>query len=619
MEEIKLAVGSAPFVWLETALPKNPQHPSFLFTHPINQVEFFHGDSVDPFFKKLEAFLNAGYWLAGYFTYEFGYYLDTVLYELQDHTWDEPLAWFGVFHHPMCFNKNELTHFKIANSKNDSSKLSTNSGFEFLCNSITKSDYDTAIQIIRRNIESGNTYQVNYTFKQYYRYTDSPIALYNQLKNNQPTSYLAYLQTPFNHILSCSPECFFQIQDSVLQTKPMKGTVKRGLWYEQDQHYKTWLLNDEKNRAENAMIVDLMRNDMTPLSEPGTVNPVHLFQVESYTRLHQLTSTIQSRIKSPFHLHELFSRLFPCGSITGAPKLATMKIIRELETKARGIYTGSIGYFSPQRNACFNVAIRTLQMKNGHAELGIGGGITYDSLDTHEFEEATLKSKFVQHTTPNFALLETMRWESGKGIFLVEEHIQRLEHSFSYFQCSGTIESIKQTLRMYEPQSDLANTQIVKIRLLVYPDSHYLFQEFPYNSPDQPVSIAIHPTRMNAANTWLYHKTTHRSFYDTLHAEARKQGFYDWIFLNQEGYLTEGCISTLFLVSQGRMVTPSLACGLLPGTLRQHLLNTKQVTETYLCEKDLLQADEVYVGNSVSGLLRATLVDESQNRIPSVL
>jgi len=376
-----------PFALLETLTPDKENKSSFLFSEFTDIITFSPGDSLDLFFKKIESYLNKGFWIAGYFTYEFGYFLEAALKPLAGSSLkpEKPLAWLGVCPRPqikagkikdVCCKDKGLGSYKVSSFKANTDKK----------------EYAAKIKKIKDYLAKGLSYQVNFTFKAKFNFKGSAFSLYKDLRRFQPTSYAAFIDSGKERVLSFSPELFFRADKTKIIARPMKGTIKRGMGLQQDKHLKDELKKDKKTRAENLMIVDLLRNDLGRISD--NVRASRLFKVEKYPTLYQMTSTIEAGLRKDLKVKDIFTSLFPCGSVTGAPKIETMRIIKRLEKEPRGVYTGAIGYISPERKFCFNVGIRTAYIRGSKGELGIGGGIVYDSSIEQEYMEALLKAKF---------------------------------------------------------------------------------------------------------------------------------------------------------------------------------------------------------------------------------
>jgi len=471
--------------------------------------------------------------------------------------------------------------------------------------SISAAAYHEAIQQIKHYIERGDTYQVNYTFRLQKPFTGEPYAFFQQLIQAQPTDYAAYLETESWAIASASPELFFQLAGNHLTCRPMKGTAARGRFLAEDNAQAQWLQHSIKNRAENVMIVDMMRNDLGRIAEVGSVRVPQLFSLERYPTVWQMTSTVTAETQAS--LVEIMAALFPCASITGAPKARTMQIITELETSPRRIYTGCIGFIAPHRQAQFNVAIRTILLDKvtNQAEYGVGGGIVWDSDSHEEFAECSHKAKILtMPPLPHFSLLETMLWTPAEGYFLLQYHLQRLTNSAAYFDIPLNLAEIATALAelVLPPMPH-------KIRLLVAQDGMPTYQAVSL-SASQPVSAPLRVTlakeSVNSANRWLYHKTTQRQVYET--ARAQQPEGDEVILWNERGEVTEGTITNVIIRWQGELITPALTCGLLPGTMRAWLIEQGQIREAIITQDMFRQAAEIYLINSVRKWQTAELV-----------
>ena len=372
-------------VFLETTRQTNSEFRSYLFIAPKNIIQCHAIDQVEACLDEIQKMLKQDYFVAGYFSYEAGYAFES-FFE-QPVVSDLPLLWFGVYAQPSIFN-HKLSSFEQGNEFTTNAWYETYSESDFvalaeltnLTPNLALPDYQNAIKQIKQYITAGDTYQTNFTFKLDFEYSGSPAELYCSLRNQQRVGYSAFITLENFNILSFSPELFFRIEDHTITLKPMKGTAKRGRTLREDEDYQGWLKKSEKNRAENLMIVDLLRNDVGRIAQTGSVKVPHFFQIEKYETIHQATSTITAALPSNYNIKSLIKSLIPSGSVTGAPKLKTMQLIQQLEKEPRGVYTGSIGFFSPQGNAVFNVAIRTMTLNRDDkkGEMGIGSGIVTD-------------------------------------------------------------------------------------------------------------------------------------------------------------------------------------------------------------------------------------------------
>ena len=578
----------APYCFLETALADKENKDSYLFNDFVDILTFKPGGSIDKFFKKIQSYTEKGYWLCGFFNYEFGYCLEPVLENMLEGK-DSPLAWFGVCKKPIKLDcrgraavpgELEKNTYKIKNIKPN----------------ISEKEYSERIKQIKHYLEEGLTYQVNFTFKVKFEFSGCAPELYLGLRRSQPTAYSAFIDTGKDRILSFSPELFFRTNGDKIITRPMKGTIKRGLTAKGDNLNKQTLRKDEKTKAENLMIVDLLRNDLGRVAKKVWVPK--LFEVERHKTLFQMTSTIAAQTKNNLKQKELFSSIFPCGSVTGAPKIKTMEIIKELEKEPRNIYTGAIGYISPE-SSCFNVAIRTIQLNKTKGELGIGGGIVYDSEYKSEYDEALLKAKFFMGGYSDINLVESIFWD--KNYRLLDLHLRRLVDSCKYFSIFLDLGKLKSKLDKIVK----TETRKLKIRVLVDVFGNISVDKEPLEQIQLPVKITLSPKIINSQNAFLYHKTTQRYLYDSERKRLSKKGFFDVVFRNEKGQITEGAISNVFILKNRKLYTSPVSCGLLPGVLRKHLLESNKAKEKPLFLEDILGADKLYIGNSVRGLMEA--------------
>lgn len=605
------------FVWLETSRPAAENRYSLLFLSPVATLSCTAGQSAAAFLAEAEKYLQHGCHLAGWLAYEFGYLLEPALLRLLPVGPATPLATLGVFGPPLIYDHATGTF----NAPPPWPAVSEKKALPYTLTNLrlneTEARYFEKIERIKRYIAAGDTYQVNYTLKLRFDFAGSAAALFAALRRNQSVAYSAWLKLGGQQVLSFSPELFFRKAGDCCAVRPMKGTIGRGLTRPADNRLADFLRHDPKNRSENVMIVDLLRNDLGRLCQPGTVRALSMFDVETYETLHQMTSTIVGHLRPGLGLHELFQGLFPCGSVTGAPKIRTMEIIRELENEPRGAYTGAIGYLAPDRGAIFNVPIRTLVLRGNHGEMGIGSGVVSDSDPAKEWQECRLKGNFLSQPAPEFALIETLLWQPGKGYWLLDFHLERLLDSAAFLDFYADEHEIRTLLAARG--DDFTGSQ--RVRLLLEKDGTLSLSHAPCASPvanwqqalaadDHPLPLVVFsPQPVSSQERLLYHKTTLRSLYDRERARATAAGFFDVLFRNEQEEVTEGAITSIFIRQGRKMVTPAVPCGLLPGVFRRHLLATcpLPVEEGLLTVADLEQADTLYVGNSVRGLVRVRL------------
>jgi len=466
---------------------------------------------------------------------------------------------------------------------------------------IDESDFFESIQQIKAYLRSGDSYQVNFTHQLKGNTTASPPSIFSFLCRAQPSPYSAFIETDDYAICSVSPELFFEVDGASVRTEPMKGTRPRGRFPEEDAGFRSDLVGSEKDRAENLMIVDMVRNDLGKIAVAGSVCAEELFSIKRFPTVWQQVSSISA--KTDASLGELFSALFPCASVTGAPKARAMGIIRELETEARGVYTGAIGLVKPGRRARFSVAIRTLTLDkhNDIANYGAGGGIVWDSDPDEEWQESLTKAKILSFDRQSFRLLETMLYEPVSGIFLLNQHLDRLEASAHYFGFDIDVDSIRTRL------CSLQLLRRTKLRLLLGSDGDYELEEHPLSEVKSMVMLKLASRPVNSHDIFLFHKTTCRDVYD----EARNDVDHcdDVILWNEKKELTETTIANLFLEIDGELLTPPVECGLLAGTYRRYMLENGRVKEAVLRKSDLVNVSKIYVANSMRGLQEARLVE----------
>jgi para-aminobenzoate synthetase/4-amino-4-deoxychorismate lyase len=459
---------------------------------------------------------------------------------------------------------------------------------------VNRETYNEAIAQIKDHIAEGRTYQVNYTMRLRTDFTGNTWDFFLHLIRSQ-NNHAAFIDTGRYVICSASPELFFQLEGDTIICRPMKGTVKRGRTTSEDKEQSEWLKNSSKNRAENVMIVDMVRNDLGRIAGIGSVQVPKLFETERYPTLWQMTSTVTAKTSSS--LTEIFSALFPCASITGAPKVSTMRIIKELEATPRRIYTGSIGYISPQRKAKFNVAIRTalVDREAQQAEYGVGGGIVWDSTSADEYAEALLKARVLTEQPPAFSLLETMLWTPETGFYLLDKHLARMLDSANYFDISTS----KEKLEEYLGQISAKFTSAQRVRLLLDRSGGLESEAVPFQpvQMDQPLNICLAKEPVDSGDVFLFHKTTQRDIYES--ALSASPGTDDVLLYNELGELTEFTIGNLVVELDGKLFTPPISGGVLAGTFRAHLVETGQVVERTISVEELKDCTKLFRVNSV--------------------
>ncbi len=567
-----------------------------LFQQPQRIVTAVTPAEVLPALRTIETAVNQEQqYAAGFLTYEAAAAFDLAVHA----PGDMPLLWFGLYNAPV-----HLAHLPPAAATYQMGQWQPGLSLE---------TYHAAIARIKTHIAYGHTYQVNYTFPLSAPFCGDPYALFYDLAAAQQGKYAAYLDNGEWAICSASPELFFQLDGARLTSRPMKGSARRGRTLAEDEAQIAWLAQSEKNQAENVMIVDMIRNDMGRVAVTGSVSVPHLFTVERYPTILQMTSTVTAATNAS--VTDILRHMFPCASITGAPKVRTMELIRELEPQPRGVYTGSIGYIAPGRQARFQVAIRTaiINHQSQRAVYGVGSGIVWDSDATDEWAECQLKAKIVTIKTPSFSLLESILWEARNGYFLLPDHLARLSASAVYFGIPLDMAGIEQALTTFAARLRVNS----KVRLTVDQAGVWEItaERLPQQSTRRPVRLGLSPVPINSSDIWLYHKTTQRAVYTV--ARAARPDCDDVLLWNERGELTETTTANIVLALDGVLVTPPVTCGLLPGVLRASLLRGDTllptpgdlpVQERILTPSDLDRCQAIYLINSVRRWRHARLL-----------
>ena len=538
------------------------------FKNPEKIIEAFNKEQFFAALKVIDE-LKEEYYLAGYISYEAGkFFLNQ---EIKSKT---PLLYFEA-------------HRKSAIHKTEEPKKTANL---YINEKITFDEYRKNFEKIKNYISQGSTYEVNYTYNCDVLCDICGYELYLNLIKNQKTPYCAYISNNYHEILSFSPELFFEIKNNKIITKPMKGTVKRE---GNDKQEIDFLRNDVKNRAENTMIVDLLRNDLSKIKEADDIKVEKLFEIETHKTLHQMTSTISAKLNK-IDLADILKALFPCGSITGAPKISTMEIIEETENYKRDVYCGAIGVIH-KNEMKFSVPIRILQRRKEENKFTFasGGAIVRKSDVKEEWEECRIKRAFLGQPV-EFSLIETILINNNEPKFY-KEYLERLKKSADEL-------SFKFNHRLYEEK--FKNNQIAKI--LLSKDGSY---EIRYREIDEIKTnkIIVSDTKMYSKNALLYHKTSFRPWYQKSYELIAKGEIFDTVYFNEKDELTEGSRSNIILQKNNTLYTPKLNCGLLNGIMRQKLIAENKITEKTLLRKDLYEADKMFLINSVKGMVEVRL------------
>jgi para-aminobenzoate synthetase/4-amino-4-deoxychorismate lyase len=578
---------------------------NYLFTHPNKEWKCFKQEDLIVSLLEMEQFQKKGFYLAGYVAYEASYFLNHILdFEFQ---WDktEPLLHFYAFEDVKKINQTELEHFLNEKAQNLEAPIVYDLNLQQKV-----IDYEKHFCNIQKHLYQGDSYQVNLTTKYHFNLQGSQVKLYQFLRDRQRVAYGGFLQFDDYEILSFSPELFFRKTGTLFETKPMKGTMPRDNNPLIDEANKNILKTNEKLVSENIIIVDLLRNDLSMISTPGSVRVNKLLDVESFETVHQMSTEIESQVSLDLSFTDILKNIFPCGSITGAPKKRTMQIIEKEESESRHIYTGAIGFISPNNDMVFNVAIRTLFLKDGKGELGVGGGLIYDSNVNDEYKELQLKAKFFTEMPSHFQLIESILYHPTHGYFLLEEHLNRIQNSAHIFNFKYKTKEINRVF--VNLKKEMQNKTNYKVRFILEKSGkiHTEFKELAVQDlKDKPQVVLYNTKSINSHNILLQHKTLHSSVRDFYNEIATKFSDYDdVIFVNERGQITESSKANLFIDYAGKIFTPPLSVGALPGVMRSFILeNNPSIKEKILYPDDLIHADKIWLSNSVRGLFEVHL------------
>lgn len=615
-----------PFALFENQLDFDIKFPYQLFFDPIKEIKTHKRAEVIENFNQIQDLSKKGYFLAGFVDYD-------ALTETADSIiTKDPLLHFYAFAERQCLSLDEFEKKILPVLTENRSNIRKNSyeGFckqnepsvvyEFQVNETFES-YQKKIEKIKEYQRQGDTYQVNFTMKNRFKWQGVAFDFFRELKKYQKVSMAAFFHFD-RDICSYSPELFIRKDSDLVTSKPMKGTAPRGLDRGEDEILINQMRRDTKTMSENLMIVDLIRNDLGRIALPGTVKVPKLFEVESYSTLHQMTSTVQAQVDPALKFAEIMQALFPCGSITGAPKKSTMNIIRELEAEPRQLYTGALGYMLPSGDFVFNVAIRTLVLNNyesgvNEGKMGIGSGIVYESETVKEWEECLLKAKFIKMINSPIQLIETFRYEAKSRSFLrLQLHLQRLAQSAMIFGFNLPLEKIKEELdnlfNQFSVEQPSGTNSICdkKIRLLLYQGGAFQLTHSLVETAKQTYKVICCKVPIYKQSIFQRHKTTVRDFYENFLQKAVNQGYDEILFFNEDQKCVEACRHNVIIKKGEKLLTPPVADGALPGVFRQSLFLDETIS---ICEKsfgweELITADEVFLCNSVRGQVRAEIL-----------
>jgi para-aminobenzoate synthetase/4-amino-4-deoxychorismate lyase len=584
------AAMAAPFILFDDA--RDSGAPCRLYEAPSGQIVAQSAEEIGSALGRLREEVTQGRHAAGWLSYEAGYAMEARLRPLERRLGQTPLLWFGLF-----------DKYRIVEA-GERGALLGDPAAAWIGQPrprVERDVYLAAAREVKEHLFAGDFYQANLTFGCDVELSGAPMAAYAQMRGRSRAGWGGVVRHPGGWILSLSPEQFFTLRGGVIEAKPMKGTAPRRTAAEADRREAEMLAADPKQRAENLMIVDLLRNDLARVAETGSVAVPDLFAIESFPTVHQLVSRVTARLREGLDAVGVLETLFPCGSITGAPKIAAMEALRALEPEARGVYTGSMGWIDPNGDASFNVLIRSLEVDDGAAvaRLGLGSGLVADSVVEDEWSECLLKGKFVASDPAEFDLIETMRFDPEVGIAELDRHLDRLSGSatrfgFPFNRHTARNELQAATFRSKEP---------AMLRLLLSPKGTMAIELKPIPEwPRQPVEVALRPLPVAADDVRLTYKSTARAFMENA---RRDGGKFETIFVDPEGHVTEGSFTSIFVERDGKYLTPPLTRGLLPGLLRARLIEEGKAEEADLTVEDL--AGGFLIGNVVRGLIEARL------------
>lgn len=592
-------------ILLDDAQSSSDKPRSRLYQSPLRTIQASNAGDLEAALQEIEQAIHDQHHVVSCFSYELGEHLLGLTPKKSKTPWVQ--AW--VFKDVQKLSKEDVNQWL---------KTQTNQAIDAPViqntrSSIAQEQFESDIAKIQELIKSGDTYQVNHTYRIHGELSGSPLSAYEILRQKQPGPYGAYIEHPNGWVLSCSPEWFLQKTGNTLMTKPMKGTAKVGESSSEELH------DDAKNRAENVMIVDLLRNDLSKISLPGSVKVPNLFEVQQHGDVLQMTSTISSTSKENLRLKELLQAIFPCGSVTGAPKKRTMELIQKLESEPRNLYCGAIAWFDPSSQAGLgdlgmSVVIRTLELeKNQHFQMGVGGGITIDSESADEWHECQTKAGFLyalKNQAEPIGLFETIRIEQGQACHL-GKHLDRISQSAKSLKIKFDSNRAKSLIK--EACSQLDASLIYRLRLDLSAEGLLSVKTAAIQNPQVgPIlwasDILATDATMSSTDQLLSHKVTRRKLYDQAWLAAEKIGAFDALFINEKGFVTEGGRSNVFIKKDGRWLTPPLASGCLPGVMRSIVLNDAkyQALEQDITPADVLSAEEVIFTNALRGIVKTT-------------
>ena len=585
----------SPFIVVDVNNKISDTKLQYLFTDILAQIVADTPEEINSALDLIDDYASKGKFLVGYFSFEAGCllngsvgnydYPDMINIPAMNH-----LIWFGVFDKALpWYNNYPRDSYYLSKARPG---LSLN-------------EYKTNFNKIKRYILNGTVYQINYTFPVNYNFYGDVLTFFGDLRTSQQADYNFLFSFPEYKILSLSPELFFYKNRSHIWTKPMKGTMARDQNETIDKLNKKKLAGSIKNKAENAMITDILRNDFGKICETGSVKVEKIYEMEEYPTLYQMTSTVSGVLNSQVNFRKIFQALFPVASITGAPKYEATKLIHQLEKSPRGVYTGAIGIIQPDGQALFNVAIRTLSITDQRGTIGVGSGIVFDSRADSEYKESLLKQSFMNLKSPFLYIFETILF-NGRVYILLELHLKRLCRSAIYFGFKYREKSMKTILENFKKKS-IHHGKSYRVKLILFPDGNVSLETSSAIRLKKVYRIVIASSKVNSSDIFNYHKTNHRSIKDQEYKDAMVRGYDETLFLNEKNNLTECALHNICIFLKGRWVTPQLSSGLLPGVMREYLLQRSTISEKEIHLDELMKADKIVIINSVRGINKAVI------------
>lgn len=585
------------FIDFSSSLDQAQQALRAYFHEPLDILVAHTTEQVKPLLEKVDAYSKQGLWCVGYMRYEAAPAFDSAFKVHERQNPQSPLAYFGVFKTPSSV---DLAQHLLHTNSTHQVKWS---------DIIAKPNFDSAMDLIHQAIAAGDFYQVNYTSNMHGEMSGDSASLFKAMQQAQPNAYAAFIQNEYEEVLSVSPELFFELQQGHILVRPMKGTAARGIDTADDEIKKSQLRQSAKEQAENVMIVDLIRNDVSRIAKTHTVKVNQLFNIQTLPTLFQMVSDVEADLQDHVGLSDVMQALFPCGSITGAPKVMAMKMIKQIEPEERGVYCGTVGVVRPGGDATFNVAIRTVTLQKTtnpmqqKALCGIGSGITFDASIAGEWQEWRHKKAFLERSSQNFSLLETMRFYKGQ-LHQVQHHLDRMALAAQHFGFVFNRFEIEQQL---QEQSLTWGQGAQRIRLLLEKNGQIKLEHFDLSASPEVAQVQWAATAFEMADSeFVRFKTTHRAHYDFY--SPTNPAIFDTLLYNHQGEITEFTRGNIALFLDGVWYTPPLSCGLLNGIERQVLLDKGLLKERKLYRKDLEQAQGMAFMNSLRGWLMAQLV-----------